>query len=206
MELALGRLYISLMVLDDVIDNLRQYVSLSQEEIKYFFESVTVCRFRKNKVLVERGQLNSPFIFIRKGCLMTFFTDEKDFKHVIQFGMDKWWTGDLNSFMNGEPSIYTIKAMADTEVLMLEKKSFEQLCQRHHAFEGYFRVLFQNSLVSHQKRIIRNISFTAEEKYLTFAKNHPKLELLIPQKYIASYLGITPEFLSMLRRKLAKRK
>lgn len=194
------------MILEDIVDNLRQYVNLSKEELRDFFDLVTVKKFKKNETLVHKGQENSPFIFIRKGCLMTFFTDEREFKHVIQFGLDKWWTGDLNSFMNGEPSIYTIKAMADTEVLMMEKKSFEQLCQDHHAFERYFRVLYQNSLVSHQKRIIRNISFSAEEKYLAFAKNHPKLELLIPQKYIASYLGITPEFLSMLRRKLAKRK
>ncbi|MFD2202901.1 Crp/Fnr family transcriptional regulator [Shivajiella indica] len=187
----------------DIVENLRKYVPFSKEEIQAFYDVAKHANFKKNEVLVETGQMLSPFIFIRKGCLMTYFTDEKNFNHVIQFGLDKWWTGDLNGFMHGEPSIYTIKAMTHTEVWMLDKEDFENLCKNQPAFEKYFRVIFQNSLVSHQKRIIRNISFSAEDKYLTFVKNYPKLELLIPQKYIASYLGITPEFLSMIRRKLA---
>jgi CRP-like cAMP-binding protein len=193
------------MIYPDIDENLRKYVPFTKEEIQSFYNVSKHSVYRKNEILVERGQSVSPFIFIRKGCLMTYYTDEKDFNHVIQFGLDKWWTGDLNGFMHGEPSIYTIKAMIDTEVWMVNKDDFEQLCQNQPAFEKYFRIIFQNSLVSHQKRIIRNISFSAEEKYLTFVKNYPKLELLIPQKYIASYLGITPEFLSMIRRKLAKK-
>jgi CRP-like cAMP-binding protein len=193
------------MIYPDIVENLRKYVPFTKEEIQSFYNVSKHSIYRKNEILVERGQTESPFIYIRKGCLMTYFTDEKDFNHVIQFGLDKWWTGDLNGFMHGEPSIYTIKAMTDTEVWMVNKDDFEQLCQNQPAFEKYFRIIFQNSLVSHQKRIIRNISFSAEEKYLTFVKNYPKLELLIPQKYIASYLGITPEFLSMIRRKLANK-
>jgi CRP-like cAMP-binding protein len=84
---------------------------------------------------------------------------------------------------------------------MLEKEKFDQLCREAPAFERYFRILFQKSLVSHQKRIIRNISNTAEEKYEQFLKSHPGLELTVPQKHIASYLGITPEFLSKIRKK-----
>lgn len=189
----------------DVLENFRTYVPISKDEVSVFFELATNSKCRKNEIIVEQGKEVSPFIFIRKGCLMTYFTDTKNFKHVIQFGLDKWWTGDLQSFMQGIPSSYSIKAMADTEMWTLDKKAFEELCLSNASFERYFRILFQNSLVSHQKRIIRNISFSAEEKYATFVRNYPKLELLIPQKYIASYLGITPEFLSMIRRKLAKK-
>lgn len=189
----------------DVIENLKNYVPFEKEELQKFFNIAKYQRFKKNEILVKKGEVVSPFIFIRKGCLMTYFTDDKGFHHVLQFGLDKWWTGDLDSFVTGNLSAYTIKAMTDTEVLIFDKESFETLCAKSPDFEKYFRMLFQNSLVSHQKRIIRNISYTAEEKYLTFVKNYPKLELLLPQKYIASYLGITPEFLSMLKKKLAKK-
>ncbi|WP_106565994.1 Crp/Fnr family transcriptional regulator [Cecembia rubra] len=193
------------MMHEDILENFRTYVPFTKEEVKDFFGKGKYVKYRKNEVLVEKGDPVSPFIFIRKGCLMTYYSDSKNFNHVIQFGLDKWWTGDLQSFMQGTPSSYTIKAMSDTEVWTLDKNAFESLCAEHPSFERYFRILFQNSLISHQKRIIRNISFSAEEKYLTFVKNFPKLELLIAQKYIASYLGITPEFLSMIRRKLANK-
>ncbi|WP_228527535.1 Crp/Fnr family transcriptional regulator [Pararhodonellum marinum] len=190
---------------DSIIKNFRSYVDFQQKELDAFFDLAHYQKFKKNEMLFESGPGSCPFILIKSGCLMTYFTGEKDFIHVIQFGIENWWTGDLNSFMQEEASIYSIKAMANTEVYILGKKEFESLCAKFPNFEKYFRILFQNSLVSHQKRIIRNISFTAEEKYLTFTQNFGKLELILPQKYIASYLGITPEFLSMIRRKLAGR-
>jgi len=193
------------MIHEDILENFRTYVPFTKEEVKDFFGKAKHVKYHKNEVLVEKDTQVSPFIYIRKGCLMTYYTDGKKFNHVIQFGLDKWWTGDLQSFMQGTPSNYTIKAMSDTEVWTLDKNAFESLCADQPVFERYFRIIFQNSLISHQKRIIRNISYSAEEKYLTFIKNYPKLELLIAQKYIASYLGITPEFLSMIRRKLANK-
>jgi len=132
---------------------------------------------------------------------MTFYSDKDCDPHVMQFGREMWWTGDLQAFVENTPSLYSIKALVDSEVAMLEKEKFDQLCREAPAFERYFRILFQKSLVSHQKRIIRNISNTAEEKYEQFLKSHPGLELTVPQKHIASYLGITPEFLSKIRKK-----
>lgn len=189
----------------DVVDNFKKYVDFTTSELADFFELASHQKIKKNTLILNQGDPSEHFIFIRQGCLMTYYTDEKNFNHVIQFGVDKWWTGDLDAFMEHKPSTYSIKAMCDTEVWMLSRETYLQLCEKHCSFERYFRILFQKSLVSHQKRIIRNISFSAEEKYLTFTKNFPRLELLIPQKYIASYLGITPEFLSMIRRRLAKK-
>ncbi|SIS96653.1 Crp/Fnr family transcriptional regulator [Belliella pelovolcani] len=186
-----------------IINNLTKYVDFSEEELDKFFELGETSFYKKNQTLVHKGKESSPFILIKKGCLMTSYIDEVDFRHVIQFGIDNWWTGDLNSFMNNVPSIYSIKAMTDVEVLTWNKVNFDLLCASSPNFEKYFRILFQNSLISHQKRIIRNISFSAEQKYLTFLKNYPRLELIVPQKYIASYLGITPVFLSNLRKKLS---
>jgi CRP-like cAMP-binding protein len=135
---------------------------------------------------------------------MTYFKDRNDHIHAIQFGQEMWWTGDLDAIFNEHSSSYSVKAVAPADVYLLTKEDFDDINQEHPAFERYFRILFQNALISHQKRIIRNISFTAEEKYLEFVKIHPRLELIVPQKYIASYMGITPEFLSKLKRKLAE--
>ena len=177
---------------------------LSKQDLDVFFELAKPLRVRKNQHLVEQGEAPVYFTLIKEGCVMTYFRDEAKALHVLQFGTSMWWTGDLESFFHGGPSQYGLKAMVESELLLFSAKDFEALTDQSPAFERYFRVLFQNSLISHQQRIKRNISYTAEQKYLAFLEKHPKLELIVPQKYIASYLGITPEFLSKLRRRLAQ--
>jgi CRP-like cAMP-binding protein len=187
----------------EIIQNFKKHVDLSKEEIALLMQSLQLKKLKKNRYLITQDQDVSPLILIKSGCLMTYFTDGQQIQHVLQFGAAMWWTGDLNSFTNGHPSSYSIKAMEDSEIYAFSKKQFEELCQKIPVLDRYFRIIFQNSLVSHQKRIIRNISFTAEQKYLTFQQMFPGMELIIPAKYIASYLGITPEFLSKLRRRLS---
>jgi CRP-like cAMP-binding protein len=115
--------------------------------------------------------------------------------------MAGWWTGDLHSFTEQVPSIYSTRALADSEVLYLPKADMDRLLAEVPKFERFFRILFQNSLVTHQQRIIQNFSANAEERYENFRKKYPSLEQYVPLKYIASYLGFTPEFLSKIRRK-----
>ena len=144
---------------------------------------------------------NVKLNLILSGCLMTYYEDASADPHVLQFGQKYWWTGDLEAFTNGGGSFYSIKAILPSEVLQLSNEAFIGLCAAHPVYERFFRIIFQNSLISHQKRIMRNISSTAEERYDAFVHTFPKMELTVPQKYIASYLGITPEFLSKMRSK-----
>lgn len=183
---------------------IKEKAGLNTADLDYFFEKAQLISLQKNEHLIRTGENTVHFVLIKTGCLMTYFKDRNEHVHAIQFGQEMWWTGDLDAIFNQHPSNYAIKALAPSEVYLLSKVDFEDLILKHPAFEGYFRELFQNALISHQKRIIRNISFTAEEKYLEFVKLHPRLELIVPQKYIASYMGITPEFLSKLKRKLAQ--
>lgn len=132
---------------------------------------------------------------------MTFFTDKEGNDQVIQFATSGWWTGDLHSLTTQQPSIYTTRALADSEVMLLPKVRMEELLERYPVFERYFRIMFQNSLVTHQNRIIEAFAITAEDRYTRFQKKYPQLEQYVPLKYIASYLGITPEFLSKIRRR-----
>ncbi len=187
----------------EIIQKIRDYVYIPDEQISVFFDYARERKLKKNEVLTRQGDSDVTIELIKSGCLMTYHTDDSDNDHVIQFGREMWWTGDLHAFKTGESSEYTVKAMAPTEVLLYSYDAFECVLQKAPKFETYFRKLFQNSLVSHQKRIIRNISCTAEEKYKAFNTTHPGLDLIVPQKYIASYLGITPEFLSKIRRRMA---
>lgn len=189
---------------NEIAKAFQEKVKLSASDLDLFFQKAELKTYSKNEHLVKTGDQNVVFFLIKSGCLMTYFKDRQEQIHAIQFGQEMWWTGDLDAYFNEKPSKYGVKALSEVEVYFLTKESFEKINQISPAFESYFRILFQNALISHQKRIIRNISYTAEEKYLEFVKLYPKLELIVPQKYIASYMGITPEFLSKLKRKLAE--
>ncbi|MBL7840501.1 MAG: Crp/Fnr family transcriptional regulator [Cyclobacteriaceae bacterium] len=178
-----------------------RHITLDEKE-KLSIRSVLIpARLKQGEFVETVGKVTSNFIFVNLGCLMTYYTDAEGTDHVIQFAMAGWWTGDLHSFTKEEPSIYSTRALSDSEVFYLPKTDMEALLQKFPKLERYFRILFQNSIVSHQHRLIQNLSVTADQRYENFSKRYPSLEQYVPLKYIASYLGITPEFLSKIRRK-----
>ncbi len=154
--------------------------------------------------MLQPGEICQYEIFVTKGCLQSYTIDRNGFKHIGMFAIEDWWTGDLLSFITQTPATYFIEALEDTEVLRISKQDLELLYERVPKFERFFRILFQNSLVTQIERINQGLSNTAEERYLNFIKKYPKLEQRLSQKLVAAYLGITPEFLSMLRKKLTK--
>lgn len=187
---------------EEIVKNLFEKIGVESCDVDAFFDLAEAKSVKKNEYITAQGDHHVPFILVKTGCLMTYHTDRNGDIHVLQFGTDMWWTGDLEAFFKDTPSIYAVKAVMDSEVYLLSKKNFEELIKRSPAMERYYRILFQNALVSHQKRIMRNISYTAEERFKAFKETFPKLELLVAQRYIASYLGITPEFLSKMKRKM----
>lgn len=188
-----------------IANYLSKYIQLEKEEALMFNSLLMPVKVRQNEIVEEAGKTTSFFIHVVSGCLMTYYTDKQGHDHVIQFSTSQWWTGDLHSFNNQTPSIYSTRALTDSEILLLPFKEFDNLLARCTKFERLFRIIFQNSLVAHQNRLIQNFSNTAEERYEDFLKRFPSLEQYVPQKYIASYLGITPEFLSKIRRKRMER-
>jgi len=180
-------------------------VQLQEQEWEIFFAHFEYRSLARNELLCVAGDELVHFVLVESGCLMTYFTDREGHIHVMQFGTDMWWTGDLEAFTRGTGSRYSIKALMPSEVWLITRTGFEALVRRLPQLERYFRSLFQNALIAHQKRIIRNISYTAEEKYAEFIRTYPQVWQLVPQKYIASFMGITPEFLSKLRRQLLER-
>ena len=121
------------------------------------------------------------------------------------FGIEGWWVSDLLSLWTNSPTTYYIDALEDTELLQISKSNLDELYERVPKFERFFRIILQNAYSAQQLRINQNLSFTAEQRYLTFIEKYPSFAQRIPQKQISAYLGITPVFLSMLRKKLSKK-
>lgn len=185
----------------NILATIKKHIELSKEEEQFFTSLLVPIRLKQGEFAEKAGDITHNFIHIHAGCLMTYYTDKEGADQVIQFSTSGWWTGDLHSLTKQVPSIYSTRALADSEIFLLPKHSMEQLLNRYPSFERYFRIMFQNSLVTHQKRIIEAFSLPAETRYSNFQKRYPQLEQYVPLKYIASYLGITPEFLSKIRRK-----
>jgi CRP-like cAMP-binding protein len=187
-----------------IISQISKHVTLDEKEALYFTSLFITAKIKQGEFIEKVGKITTNFVHVNSGCLMTYFTDADGTDHVIQFAMAGWWTGDLHSFTKEEPSIYSTRALADSEVFYLPKDDMEKMFEKLPKLERYFRILFQNSIVSHQHRLIQNLSVTADQRYENFSKRYPSLEQYVPLKYIASYLGITPEFLSKIRRKRAE--
>lgn len=190
---------------DPILKNVAKHIQLTKEETDFFVSILEEKKLKKREHLLKAGQVYLYETFIAEGCTRTYFIDKDEIEHVVYLAIEDHWSGDLYSMSTGKPSIYHIEALEDTTLLRIHKSSFELLFERVPKFERFFRILFKNSLVAQQLRILQSLSYTAEERYLAFCEKYPRLGLRIPQKYIASFLGITPEFLSVLRKRMAKR-
>lgn len=185
---------------DLIMANFAMHVSLTPAEAAYVQSVLQHKVVKKNTVLLSAGDICRAIYFVNKGCLRIFNIDREGDQHNISFCPENWWSVDIASFFGQSPAFYSISALEDTEVFYLGHAAIEKLFTEVPKFERFFRILTQNGFNLYQRRITSNLSKTAEERYLQFQKQYPKLEQRIAQKQIASYLGITPVFLSMLRR------
>lgn len=193
------------MNVDLILQNVAKHIRLDKAETDLFISLLEYRSIKKKSYLLRQGEICRTENFIVKGCLRMYTVDENGFEHIVQFGIEDWWVGDLYSFLTKIPAHYFIDALEDTEVLQITKSNLDLLYERVPKFERFFRIIIQNAFISQQTRINQNLSYTAEQRYNDFIKRYPTFEQRIPQKQIASYLGITPVFLSMLRRKITRK-
>lgn len=187
-----------------IFSHIQEKVQLTKEEqalIKTFF---TPKKLRRKQYLLQEGDVCKYLVFVEKGLLRSYNIDEKGIEHMIHFAWEGWWMSDTYSFLSGDASTYNIDAIEDSELLMITLQGFEEMLLSVLKMERYFRILFQNNIISKEKRLISSISYSAEEKYTRLAASNPQMIQRIPQNLVASYLGITPETLSRIRNKLAK--
>ncbi len=189
---------------DLILKNVGKHISLDEKE-RAFFLSVLEPRTLKRKTLyLKSGIVCKYSAFVLSGALKSYSIDEQGKEHILSFATAEWWISDLYSLISGKPAILNIEAIADSEVMMLSRENQQLLFEKVPKFERFFRILIENSLVASQQRLIDNLSSTAQDRYLRFIKKYPTIPSCVPQHNIASYLGITPEFLSKIRARLAK--
>jgi CRP-like cAMP-binding protein len=185
-----------------ILQNLSKHVQLSDGEKEIFCSSLKIKKVKRHQFLGEAGEVSRYQNFVTKGCLRSYFIDGNGFEHNVQFAIEDWWIGDMASFLTKKPASLYIEALEDSEVLQLDNPTMEELYIKIPKLERFFRILFQYAFIAFEQRIISVISRTAEERYLGFINKYPQLEERLPQIHIASYLGITPEFLSKIRKKI----
>ncbi|WP_310587493.1 Crp/Fnr family transcriptional regulator [Larkinella knui] len=191
---------------DAILAHVGQLIHLEPDEADYFTSLLRYKLLRKRQYLVQAGDVCKFDSFVVRGCLRTYFVDERGSEHVVQFAVENWWTGDLYSFLTQSPAAYNTDALEDSELLQIDQASLDELYRRVPKFERFFRILSQRAFVAAEQRVIATISQTAEERYRNFLERYPALDQRVPQHLIASYLGFTPEFLSRIRKQKTTRK
>jgi CRP-like cAMP-binding protein len=156
--------------------------------------------------VVQNGDVCKYENFVLSGCLKAFYIDNEGQEHVVMFAIENWWTSDLGSFITQMPADLNVQCLEDSELVQIHYNDLQQLYIDIPKLERFFRIIIQKAFVAAQKRIVNNFSQPAMDRYVQFREQYPKIEQRVPQYMIASYLGITKEFLSKIRSKLIMRK
>jgi CRP-like cAMP-binding protein len=191
---------------DSVFEQLQKHIArrieVTEKEFALCTKLFVPRRLRKKQFLVQEGEPGKYVAYVTRGCLRTYTIDQKGEDHVVEFAIEDWWASDLKSFLTGEPATFNIDALEDSRLLLIDRDSREALLRAVPKMERFFRLLQEANYVASHRRIGDALSKTAEERYLSFLKRYPQLVRRIPQKHIASFLGITPQSLSRIRKEL----
>jgi len=180
-------------------------VSLTAEETTLFNEILEYRKIPKKTRLLTAGNICNFEAYVNKGCIREYIIDKNGAEVTLQFAVEDWWVSDLASFQDQSPAHMNIETLEDCELLILTRDSKEKLLNEVPKLERMFRLMLQRHLTVVQKRLFKTMATTAMEKYLEFINRYPSIPQRVPQHYIASYLGISPEFLSKLRRRSLKK-
>jgi CRP-like cAMP-binding protein len=182
-----------------ILNSISKHISLNKNEEKIFLSLLTSRTLKRKDYLLQSGDICRHSAFVADGCLRGYTIDENGFEHILQFAPPDWWIADMYSLITQKPGNLFIEAMEESEVLLLSKDDQEKLYISIPKFERFFRIITENSLVASRQRVIDSLSLSAKQRYEKFCSVYPTVFKTIPQKHIASYIGVTPEFLSKLK-------
>ena len=185
-----------------LISHFNSFLTLSNEEIDAVAKRVTEKRIKRRQFILQENDVCKYYNFVASGCLKMYGVDKNGVEHNIQFAAENDWIMDISSFHSGKESHLYIEAIEPSIIVQIDKPTLIYLYQNHEKFSRIFRVIIENKFVEIQNRVLQNLSSNAEERYLTFLEQYPQLSNRLPNTQIASYLGITPEFLSVVRKNI----
>ncbi len=183
-----------------LIHYMKKWTTISEEDEEIIFSAFEPFSIKKKKDLLRYGEICKHINFIVKGCLRSYYVDEKGVEHIHQIRMDNSWISDLESFFSKKPSRYYIEALEESLLLRITSERLDLLYEEVPSLERYFRILFQKAYVNTLNRLNSTMWEPAVDRYHELLKEHPDLFQRVPLVYIASYLGITPESLSRIRK------
>jgi CRP/FNR family transcriptional regulator len=185
-----------------LLENISRHIQLTPKEISVFESFWKEKTFKKGESLLRNGEVCRYDSYVISGALKAFYINaENGNEEILFFAVDDWWASDLDSFTRQKPSIYNIQAIEDTKVLQISYHSFQKLLAEIPSLERYFRLILESYLGALQKRIIYSNIYDAEYRYYDFLKTYPNIVSKVPQYLIASYLGVSAEFISRIRKK-----
>lgn len=183
---------------EKIINNLHKYIKLSTEEQDVFFQKLAFKKYKKKQFYLHENQIAKSVAFVINGCMRSYSIDQNGFEHILQFAPENWWITDMYSFISQKEGSLNIDAIFDSEVFLLTRENQLKLFDEIPKLERYFRILTENSLISSRKRLLENLSLSTKDRYRIFCSTYPTLINTLSQKQIASFIGVTPEFLSKL--------
>ena len=189
-----------------ILNNVSKYIQLTGDEREIFFGLLETKSVKRKQFLLHDGEICKYSAFVTSGCLRGYIVDKNGSEHVLEFAPPDWWMADMYSLISQKPGTLYIEALEDTDLILLSKTNQEKLYNLIPKFERFFRILIEKSLVANQQRIIDNMSLTAEDRYNIFCKRYPSVIDQLPQKHLASYIGVTPEFFSRMRAGMARKR
>lgn len=194
------------MTKDLLLSSIAKHVHISVEEEGLIISMLKNKKLRRKQFLLQEGDIQQYAVFVTAGCLRSYSIDKSGFEHILQFAPPGWWIGDMRSYILQQPGTLYIDAVDDSEMLMLLKSDLDQLYISIPKLERFFRIIAENALATYQHRLLDNLGLSALERYNNFCRLYPSLIQCLPQKQVASYIGVTPEFLSRMLNQASQKK
>lgn len=187
-----------------LIQNIKDVVPLNETETLLIKQSFKPIELKKKQFLLQKGEYSNHMRFIADGCLKLFDTDDAGNEHVLQFGIKGWWMNDLYAYLTRQPATYYMQAITGSVILQVHRDRLNELFDQIHMIDRFFRIKTQNGYVALQERTMHAMSKTAEQRYADFVSRYRTIEQQIPQYMVASYLGVSPEHLSTIRKNMSR--
>jgi len=185
--------------LENIISHFEKYLSLNDGEIQALMSRITERRIKRRQFLLQEGDICKSFTYVQSGCFKMYGVDNKGVEHNLAFAVENDWISDIGSLHKEQPSKLFIEAIEPSVVLEISKGDLWYLYTNYPKFDRNFRVIIEDKYIELQDRLLQTVSATALERYESFVDQYPHLANRLPSTQIASYLGVTPEFLSKIK-------